>query len=314
MENMSAKAVIIPAYNAAATIAETLHSVRACRGIDEIGHIFVCDDGSADDTVGCARKAWAGPPALTIVQNKSNLGERRTINAAIQNCKDIYEWIFLLHADDVVKENWVELYLPRMHDADPQVASICSSYDCWYQDTGRIDPGENDFSRDVKVIKGSFETVAGTLKAGCWWHVSGCAIRVPNFIEIGGFRPDMPQLGDFEWLLRCLKSKFDIIYIPRTTMLYRMHANSVSSDSYRIGRDLTERLGICEEYFNEGYLDKRDYRGIRRSVIFDVAKRIAKQSAHGNVRQIPKLLQISRRAIQGARKSARRHSDKKQRQ
>lgn len=297
METKSAKALIIPAYNAAATIAETLRSVQACRSIDEIDRIFVCDDGSADDTVSWARNAWVGPPALTIVQNKSRLGQWRNVNAAIQSCKDIYEWIFLLHADDVVKENWIELYLRRMRDADPRVVSICSSYDCWYPDTERIDPGEDDFSRDVEVIKGSSETVVGTLKAGCWWHISGCAIRVPSFIEIGGFRPDMPQLGDFGWLLRCLKSKFDIVYIPRTTMLYRMHAKSVSSNSFRIGRDLIDRLEIFEQYFNEGYLGGRDYRKIRRRVAFDAVKRIAKQSAQGNVRQIAKLLQICRRAI-----------------
>jgi glycosyltransferase involved in cell wall biosynthesis len=297
MKNSALKAVVIPAYNAAATIVETLRSVRACRGIDEIDHIFVCDDASTDDTIARAREAWDGPPELAILRNERNLGERCTVNAAFDRVKETYEWIFLLHADDVVKENWIELYLPRMRDADPRVASICSSYDCWYADTGRIESGEDDLSREVEIIRGSSETVVSTLNAGCWWHISGCAIRVASFIAIGGFRPHMSQLGDFDWLLRCLKSKFDIVYIPRTTMLYRMHAKSASSNSFKIGQDLTERLEIFAQYFSEGYIEKHEYRKICSLVGFDAAKRIVKHGMLGNFSQIPKLLRVFRRAI-----------------
>src|ERR1700733_8407647 len=132
------KAIIIPACNSASTIAETLRSVQACRGISEIGQVFVCDDGSTDDTVNCARNAWRGPSNFVIERNERNLGQWQNVNAAIERVKAAYEWIFILHADDVVKENWLELYLPRISNADPRVASICSSYDCWFEDLGRI--------------------------------------------------------------------------------------------------------------------------------------------------------------------------------
>ena len=56
----------------------------------------------------------------------------------------------------------------------------------------------------------------------------------------------MPQLGDFEWLLRCLKLGYNVEYIPRTTMLYRMHSASVSSNSFRRGQDLLEQLELFE--------------------------------------------------------------------
>ena len=41
---------------------------------------------------------------------------------------------------------------------------------------------------------------------------------------------------------------YDIEYIPRTTMLYRMHSTSVSSNSLRRGQDLIEQLEIFETY------------------------------------------------------------------
>lgn len=285
------KAIIIPAFNASATIAETLRSVRACRCIEQIDHVFVCDDASTDDTVGSTRNAWGGSPALTVLRNEQNLGQQRTVNAALERLNGACEWAFILHADDVVKENWIELYLPWMSNGDARIASICSSYDCWYDDIGRIDPGEDDFNREVEVIKGSAKAVLDTLRAGCWWHVSGCAVRVPSLIEIGGFHSKM-DLGDFEWLLRCLRAGFNVVYIPRTTMLYRQHSGSISSNYFRTGRDLSERLEIYRQYFDGGYLGYQEYRQMKLRLAYQAVKRATKQIARGNVENVPQLLRV----------------------
>ena len=93
----------------------------------------------------------------------------------------------------------------------------------------------------------------------------------------------MPQLGDFEWLLRCLKLGYDIEYIPRTTMLYRMHSASVSSNSFRRGQDLIERLELFGSYCHEGYLTTREFRAVRMQVVYTALKRIVKQLAAGKL-------------------------------
>jgi glycosyltransferase involved in cell wall biosynthesis len=290
-------AIIIPAFNAAVTIGETLRSVQACPGLAKVGAIFVCDDASSDATAAEAMRAWSGSPKLTFWRNASNLGERSTVNAAFERLRGNFEWAFILHADDVVKENWIELYLDRVRGAGPKVASICSSYDCWYPKANRIDPGEDDSSRDLEIIRGGRESVLGTLKSGCWWHISGCAIRVEHFLQIGGFQPHMPQLGDFEWLLRCLKLGFDIEYIPRTTMRYRMHPSSVSSISFRRGQDLIERLEIFGTYCNEGYLPKQGFRAVRMRIAITALKRMLKQLAGGRIRGSKGLGSVCWRAL-----------------
>jgi GT2 family glycosyltransferase len=265
----------------------------------KLGGVFICDDASTDNTPKLAADAWTGVPKLAILQNKQRLGERGTVNAAFERLRDDFEWIFILHADDVVKENWLDLYFQRIKAAESRVASICSSYDCWYPEAKRIEPGEDDFSRDLEIIRGTRESVLGTIKAGCWWHISGCAIRVERFFEIGGFRPHMRQLGDFEWLLRCLKLGYDIEYIPRTTMLYRMHSTSVSSNSFRRGQDLSEQLelfGIC---FHESYLTARELRAVRMRVAYTALKRIAKQLAAGKLQDSGNLMSVCRRALRG---------------
>jgi glycosyltransferase involved in cell wall biosynthesis len=292
-------AIVIPAFNAAATIAETLHAVQACPGVEKLGGVFVCDDASTDNTPKIAADAWISVPRLTILQNEQRLGERSTVNAAFEHLRKDYQWIFILHADDVVKKNWLDLYLHRMKSAEPRVASICSSYDCWCPAVKRIESGEDDFSRDLEIIRGARESVLGTLKAGCWWHISGCAIRVERFFDIGGFRPHMPQLGDYEWLLRCLKLGYDIEYIPRTTMLYRTHPASVSSMSFRRGQDLIERLELFRAYCEEGYLTRRQLRAVRMRVVYTVLTRVVKQLSTGNLGNSRNLLSVCGRALWG---------------
>src|SRR5215471_13805190 len=100
-------AVVIPAFNAAATIVETLRALQACPGVAKLGGVFVCDDASKDDTSKLAADAWTTIPQLTILRNEEQLGERRTINAAFEQVRGDYQWIFILPADDVVKENWL---------------------------------------------------------------------------------------------------------------------------------------------------------------------------------------------------------------
>ena len=237
---MQRLAIIIPAYNAGSTIEETLVALHHCREIQSVGGVFVCDDASEDDTIQRANACWKLATEFRVLRNSRNLGERATVNAAIECLAREYEWVAILHADDVVKENWISLVLAQIATAANNVASICSSYDSWFPSEGRIVPGEDDFSREVEIINGTRESVLDTLARGCWWHISGCAIRISHFSQIGGFRTDMPQLGDWEWLLRCLKMAFSVAYIPRTTMFYRLHSRSVSSNSFQFGRDLIE--------------------------------------------------------------------------
>jgi GT2 family glycosyltransferase len=292
-------AIVIPAFNAAATIVETLRAVQTCPGVAKLGGVFVCDDASTDNTRELAADAWISMPKLAILQNGQRLGQHRTVNAAFERLSKHYEWIFVLHADDIVKENWLDLYFQRIKAAEQRVASICSSYDCWYPEAKKIEPGEDDFSRDLEIIRGARESVLGTLKAGCWWHISGCAIRVERFFEIGGFRPHLDYMADFDWLLRCLKLGYDIEYIPRTTMLYRMHSASVSSNSFRRGRDLAEQLELFGIYFHESYLTARELRAVRRRVVYAALKRIAKRLSEGGLQDSGNLLSVCWRALWG---------------
>src|SRR5271166_2451439 len=141
---MSRAAIIIPAYNAASTIGATLESLQKCREIRAVDDIFVCDDASADSTVDCALRYNDSTLQITVLRNESNIGERATVNRLLRQIGNEYQWAYVLHADDVVKENWLELYFDRIQNVGSRVASICSSYDCWFPESNTVALGEND--------------------------------------------------------------------------------------------------------------------------------------------------------------------------
>jgi GT2 family glycosyltransferase len=238
--------ILIPTYNSAIFLSETLDSIESQAGHGDIA-IRIADDASTDDTVTLAARR-RNRCRISISVSSRNRGERRNVSEAMHGlAADGAEWVLLLHSDDVAKPAWLSTMLSRIRGCDEQVASICSSWDDLYPD-GRLVPGEDNLTRDVERISGDLESTRRTLQRGCWWHISGCAIRTRAFQEIGDFDSDMPQLGDLEWLLRCLRSGWAIEYIPRTLVLYRQHLQSVSATSFSASADIVESLTLARKH------------------------------------------------------------------
>jgi glycosyltransferase involved in cell wall biosynthesis len=260
-------AIIVPTYNSAKTIEMTLDSIKSqvVNTSSEIS-VFVRDDCSSDNTIQIAEKSWHSNQNSTLVhsnipiqliKNEKNLGERGNLNSAISEISATrVDWFLILHSDDIAKANWLKIILARIECCGDEVGSICSSWDNLMED-GSIEPGEDNCDRTVELIQGDQLSVRNTLLKGCWWHISGCAIRLKTFEDVGGFAIDMPQQGDWEWLLRCLSKGWAVEYIPRTLILYRQHSASVSSSSYKTHRDISESLKIFRQY--QRFLSARDY-------------------------------------------------------
>src|SRR5262249_52317077 len=98
---------------------------------------------------------------------------------------------------------------------------------------------------------------------------------------------------------RCLKLGYDVEYIPRMTMLYRMHSGSVSSNSFRRGQDLVERLEIFRIYSDESYLTKQEFHVVRIRVVYAALKRLVKQFTAGKLSHCGNLLSVCWRGLWG---------------
>lgn len=100
--------VVIPAYNAAATLDETLRSVRSQthRALE----IIVINDGSTDDTGAIARR-HAAIDGRVQVANQDNAGLAAARNAGWRRARS--ELIAFLDADDL----WAPTKIERQIDA-----------------------------------------------------------------------------------------------------------------------------------------------------------------------------------------------------
>ena len=246
---MRGVAVLIPSFNSEQTIGQTLASIASqgevLRGISAV---YVADDCSSDRSVQMAQEQGKdGVLPLHILQNPRNLGERENVNRAIAAISFHTDWVLVLHSDDIAQQGWAETIVSRIEICSDSVGSICSSWDNLWPD-GSTTPGEDAPARAVELIRGTPESIRGTLLRGCWWHISGCAIRLSAFQEVGGFDPNLPQMGDLEWLLRLLQRGWAVEYIPRSLILYRQHQKSVSFKSFQTDADIEEQLLITRRF------------------------------------------------------------------
>lgn len=88
--------VVIPAYNAAASLGETVASAQR-QSLAEI-EILIVDDASTDDTLALARRLAAADPRIRVFAGEQNRGPSGARNLGFAAARG--EWIALLDADD----------------------------------------------------------------------------------------------------------------------------------------------------------------------------------------------------------------------
>ncbi len=108
--------VIVPAYNAAASLARALESAFAQTHTDF--EVILVDDASRDATPGIARALAAREPRLKVLRNEATAGPSASRNRALRVAEGT--WIALLDADDA----WLPERLERMLATGPQADVI----------------------------------------------------------------------------------------------------------------------------------------------------------------------------------------------
>ena len=126
---------------------------------------------------------------------------------------------------------------------------------------------------------------------GCWWHISGCAIRLKAFDDVGEFDARMAALGDWEWLLRSLAHGWSVEYIPRTLIRYRQHEASVSALSFRMDHDIRDSLEIIGRH--AAVLSRWDTLALHGRRMRSCARRLARAVFQLDVRRAILVLQTS---------------------
>jgi glycosyltransferase involved in cell wall biosynthesis len=278
---MNRVAVLILSYNDSATIAETVRSVVQQRRRPELAAILLADDASRDDSVARAHAA-AGDAQLHVLPTPQNFGPWPNLNRSLHYAGTLADWALILHADDIAKEGWLDALWTRIDRCGEEVATISTSWDMLFGEDVH-NTGE-DHDDEVRVIKGSRAAVHDTLLSGCWWKISGAAVRTRAFAQIGDFDSSVPQCADWDWTMRALDQGWSIEYIPRVHTIYRQHAATMSTAALRTDLDIRDAITVLDRFGHT--LGKRELVGYHAQRGKYALRRMARGLLKGDARRV----------------------------
>jgi glycosyltransferase involved in cell wall biosynthesis len=243
--------IYIPCYNAEKTIVEALKAITS--SINFYGDavpIIIYDDCSIDNSVSCINAYKYDGLDIKLYKNSVNAGERSTTNLAFDNLSKEYDWVFIMHADDIPKKEWVkEIYDVVESCDDSKVFTVWSSYDYVNEIDNKLIYGDSEGSviQNKRSKKDANFTITNISSS---WHISGSAINLKLFSNIGKFDVLMPQYGDTDFYARAILNGFQDIYIRKTLIYYRLSPGSVSTKSWGTNRDIQEIFYLSKKFQN----------------------------------------------------------------
>jgi len=208
--NATRIAVVIPAYNASAYIAETIESVlNQSRLADEI---VVVNDGSTDNT---AEIANGINPAVTVIhQNNAGQGKARQRGAEATSA----DFLLFLDADDILHASALEKLSAALAGNPAAGAAYCLA-EIWSPD-GIIQLQPDNLSRP------DGENLWSALLCRNFIRTSGCVlIRRTALNEAGGWDCHARLQGSEDWELWLrLSEKFSFVLVAEPLLRYRSQA------------------------------------------------------------------------------------------
>ncbi len=195
--NMPAVSIVVPTYNRAERLGQTLRSVfnQTCQDFE----LIVVDDGSTDDT----QKVVNSFPRVQYISKQENHGVSRARNEGLALAKGRY--ICFLDSDDLWDEKKLQIQVQWMGD-NPN-CQVCYTDEIWIRKGVRV----NQMNKHRKYSGDIFRHCLPL----CIVSPSSAMLRAELFDEIGNFDESLPACEDYDlWLRIAEKYPFHFIEEP----------------------------------------------------------------------------------------------------
>ncbi len=208
--------IIIPAFNARDTLAETLESVRAQTFHD--WEAIVVDDGSDDGTRALADAFAARDPRIRAV-SQANGGVSAARNRGLAEAKGRLG--LFLDADDSLLPAHLERLTPL---ASPDTIAVCA-YAYRKPDGARV---------PATFHAGLADRAVAMLSDFCALAIHAALVPLDAVRAAGGFDPALRTCEDWDLWLRLARFGLGFATTPEVLSLYHRQPSSLSSDGSRV--------------------------------------------------------------------------------
>ena len=227
--------VVVPAYNAAKYLAETVQSLEAQTFAD--WELIIVDDGSTDETLAVAEKLAHRDSRISVFSQK-NAGVSAARNAGSAQADETRPYMLYLDGDDLLVPGALQTLLPLL-ESRPEVAAACG----FMQDIdaeGRVMAGYHRFEpltrrrgvegrRLVQRERGA-PLVFGDLCFHCHIITPGQVLIRKTALNAAGLFDTARAYGEdyhFWWRLVMLAGPIAVTDEP--VVLYRHHESNSSN-------------------------------------------------------------------------------------
>lgn len=223
MTNKIKISVVIPAWNAAMTIQETLDSIaNQTRQADEV---IVVDDGSTDDTQALIREHPLAPRILS----QMNSGGAQAINIGWRAASG--DWIAFLDSDDLWTLNWL---------AAVEQSLVVNNVDLVL---GQL---ETFLDKSISPLEAQqLRYQAHADKA----YLIGCSVfRKEALMTLSGFDPSFRTGYFIELFDRFQRSKMTYHHVSQEGLLRRIRKNSLSWTAHRASVSSANPSSLAQDF------------------------------------------------------------------
>jgi glycosyltransferase involved in cell wall biosynthesis len=220
---MKLVSIIVPTYNRATLILETLESIR--KQTYPSVEIVVVDDGSTDGTSSVVRNWFEQYNVRNCIYcaMEQNAGKSAAVNYAFEIIHGDY--VMILDSDDVLLENGIELEV-RFLESNPNVGMV--SANAWVidgQDKKRILLSVLSGEGDIPDLQARF----GDLLLNANMLISSTVLLRHKVIHrIGGLNWRLRYIHDWEYWIR-VSRMYKISYLNQPVLYYRRDSVGASS-------------------------------------------------------------------------------------